>query len=304
MRKIFLTAVIIIMPLIGLAYTSPGKPTGFVNDFANILSVQDKQVIETKLQSLKQTTNAEVSVVTISSLGNDETIETYAPKLFQEWGIGVKGKDNGLLILVASNDRQARIEVGYGLEGSITDIQSGIIVRNVMIPAFKNGDYSTGINGAVDAVIAIITKSPEAAQYLQDVGSDNANNSGSSSNSDSYLAPLFFIAFIFLNALAKILGKTKSWWLGGVVGAIIGTIIGFIWGFVFAGIGSIVILTILGLIFDYFVSKNPPKSGSPGGFFPIFFGGGRGGSGGFGGGGGFGGFGGGMSGGGGASGRW
>ena len=284
-----------------MAYISPGQPTGFVNDFANVLNAQDKQTIETKLRSLKQTTNAEVSIVTISSLGNDETIETYATKLFQEWGIGVKGKDNGLLILVAPNDRQARIEVGYGMEGNITDIHSGIIVRDVMIPAFKDGNYSKGINGAVDAVMAVITKSPEAARYLQDLSSNNTNNSGSSTDSNiSYIA--IFVFIIIINTLAKILGKTKSWWLGGVVGVIIGTIIGFIWGFIFAGIGSIVILTILGLIFDYFVSKNPPKSGGHGGFFPIFFGGGNSGHGGFGGG--FGGFGGGMSGGGGASGRW
>ncbi|MEK9177652.1 MAG: TPM domain-containing protein, partial [Patescibacteria group bacterium] len=260
------------MPLIGLAYVSPGQPTGFVNDFANVLSAQDKQAIETKLQSLKQTTNAEVSVVTIPSIGDDETIETYTTKLFQEWGIGVKGKDNGLLILVAPNDKQARVEVGYGMEGNITDIQSGIIMRNVMIPAFKTGNYSKGISGAVDAVVAVITKSPEAARYLQDA---SANNSGNSSGSNLNLTPLFFIVIIFLNVFAKILGKTKSWWLGGAIGSIIGAIIGLIWGFIFVGIGSIVILTILGLIFDYFISKNPPKSGGHNGFFPMFFGGGN-----------------------------
>lgn len=284
-----------------MAYVSPGKATGFVNDFSNILTAQDRQAIETKLQSLKQATNAEVSIATIPSIGNDETIETYATKLFQEWGIGVEDKDNGLLMLVAPNDRQARIEVGYGLEGSITDIQSGIIVRNVMIPSFKAGDYSKGINEAVDAVVAIITKSPEAAQYSQ---YGDANSTQNSSDSNINFAPLFFVVIIFLNVFAKILGKTKSWWLGGVIGAILGAVAGLIWGYVFVGIGSIIILTILGLIFDYFVSKKPPKSGGHGGFFPLFFGGSNSGHGGFGGGGSFGGFGGGMSGGGGASGRW
>lgn len=301
MRKIFLITIFAVIPLIGMAYVSPGRPAGFVNDFANVLSVQDKQAIETKLLSLKQTTNAEVSVVTITALGNNETIETYATKLFQEWGIGVKGKDNGLLILVAPNDRQARIEVGYGMEGNITDIQAGIIMRNVMTPAFKENNFAKGINDAVDAVVAVITKSPEAAQYLKDGGTANSGG-GIDFNSNTF----YFFVFIFVmvvNVFAKILGKTKSWWLGGVIGAVVGLIIGLIWGSAVGGTILTIFLTILGLVFDYFVSKNPPKSGGPGGFFPIFFGGGHGGAGGFGGGG-FGGFGGGMSGGGGASGRW
>ncbi len=299
MRRIILIAFMIIVPFTAMAYSSPGKSTGFVNDFANILGTRDRQIIEAKLQKLKQSTNAEIAIVTVSSLGGD-TIENYAVMLFQEWGIGVKGIDNGLLILVAPNEREMRFEIGYGLEGSITDIQSGIIIRNIVTPAFQAGDYSKGINDAVDVVIAIIEKSPEAAIYLNN---NSANNSSSTLGSEMNLVPLIFIMIIFMNLMARILGKTKSWWLGGVIGAGIGVIIGLIWGFISIGIIWIIILTVLGLVFDFFVSKNPPKSGGHGGgFFPIFFGGGRG-SGGFGGGG-FGGFGGGMSGGGGASGRW
>ncbi len=286
----FLTSFFLI-PFFVFAYTSPGKPTGFVNDFAHILSAGDIQTLEAKLTTLHQSTSAEVAVVTIQALG-DETIETYSEKLFQEWGIGGKDKDTGLLILVAPNDHQVRIEVGYGLEGAITDLQSGNIIRNVMTPAFRNNDYAGGITGAVDAVTAIITNSPEAEQYSQTT--PNSNPTGKFG-----LTPLIFLAVIIINALARILGKTKSWWLGGVIGAVIGAIIGLIWGFFYIGIGSIIILTVLGLIFDFFISKHPPGSGG-GGFWPIFLGGGRGGSNG----GGFGGFGGGMSGGGGASGRW
>jgi len=299
MRKILSIIFLIAIPLMGMAYTSPGRYTGFVNDFANIIDTNDEQVIESKLVALKNNTNAEVSVATISSLGGDETIETYAVKLFEEWGIGVKGKDNGLLILVAPNDREARIEVGYGLEGSITDIQSGIIVRNVMIPAFKEGNYAKGISESVDAVIAVIEKSPEAEQYLRDT---EGNTSSGQSGYDFDAGFIVFIVIILFNIFAKILGKTKSWWLGGVIGSIVGAIIGVIVSSIVLGIVSVVLLTIFGLVFDYFVSKNPPKDGGSGGIFPMFFGGG--GHGGFGGGGGFGGFGGGMSGGGGASGRW
>ena len=171
-----------------------------------------------------------------------------------------------------------------------------------MIPAFKTGNYSAGITGAVDAVTGVINNSPDAVQYRD----SNYGNSGTGGSQINYFA-LIFLAIVVLNILARVLGRTKSWWLGGVIGAVIGTIIGFIFGFISVGIIAIIVLTVLGLVFDYIVSKHPPGSGPgrSGGIWPIFFGGGSGsGGGGLGGGGGFGGFGGGMSGGGGASGRW
>ena len=304
-RKLAYSSIFILsvfLPIAVFAYTSPGRPTGFVNDFANVISVNERATIETKLQSLEKSTGIQVAVATVPSLG-DETIESYAVALFQDWGIGRKGKDNGLLILVAPVDREARIEIGYGLEGTVTDLQAGNIVDKIMIPAFKTGDYAAGISGAVDAVSGIIAKDPT---IIATYSGDQSSGSGmQSADWQKNIFAFFFLGVIVLNMLARILGRTKSWWLGGVIGAIIGLIIGFIWGFVYIGIGWIIGLTILGLIFDYFVSKHPPKSGGKGGgFWPIIFFGGRGGRGGLGGGGGFGGFGGGMSGGGGASGRW
>lgn len=297
MRKFILAALFIIIatPVMALSYSSPGGPAGFVNDFANILDAGVRQVIDGKLQNLKGTAGAEVAVVTIQSL-EGETIENYAVKLFEEWGIGQKGKDGGLLILVAPNEREARIEVGYGLEGDITDLQAGQIVRNIMIPAFKDGDYSKGVSDAVDAVSAIISKSAEAAGYLSVMsGSQGERPADSNIN---YAALFFFVVIIF-NILARFLGKTKSWWLGGVIGACAGAVIGLILGFLYAGIISIFILTVLGLVFDFIVSKKGPGGHGPNNLWFL----GHGGHGGFGGGG-FGGFGGGMSGGGGASGRW
>jgi uncharacterized protein len=298
-RPSILTIIIALtLPVSVFAYTSPGKPVGLVNDFAKIISTQESAALGQKLLALNKATGAEVAVVTIASLGGD-TIENYAVKLFEEWQIGQKGKDNGILILVAPNDHQARIEVGYGLEGTITDLQAGNIVNQGMIPAFKNSDYDGGIDTAVTAVSGLIEGDPSVITTYSKQIQGAADNGGSSSHIS--FAALFFFAVIILNILARILGRTKSWWLGGVLGAIAGIIIGLIWGFVFIGFGAIIILTILGLIFDYIVSKHPPGSGrGPGGFWPIFFGGGNGGFGG----GGFGGFGGGSSGGGGASGKW
>ena len=288
-----ITATILGVAPFAHAYSSPGRPSGYVNDFANVIPAADRASLEAKLLAFENSTGDEIAVVTVSSLGGD-TIENYAVQLFQEWGIGKKGKDNGILILVAPNEREARIEVGYGLEGDVTDLQSGNIIRKVMIPAFKENNYAGGISGAADAVMSIITNSPDAERYSE--------RSDTSVSLNINWGSLFVAIVLFLNILGAFLGRTKSWWLGGVLGGIAGTIIGLIWGFIYAGAIAIPGLIILGLLFDFIVSKRPPGSG-PGGrggmMWPIFFGGGRGGSSG-----GFGGFGGGMSGGGGASGRW
>lgn len=293
MKKISLITLVALLPLVTFAYVSPGKPTGLVNDFARVLTAEESQTIGAKLTALDQQTGVEVAVVTVSTVGTDETIESYAEKLFQEWGIGDAEKDTGLLLLIAVDDRQMRIETGYGIEGAVTDIQSGNIIRNVLTPAFREGKYGEGISAATDALTAIITNSPEAAQY------SDTSSSQDSSGWDFDFASIFFVVIIVINMLSRFLGATKSWWLGGVLGAGIGAIIGLIAGFLYVGAISMIVLTILGLIFDFIVSKNPPGSnGKSGGMWPLLFGGGSSGSGGFGG------FGGGSSGGGGASGRW
>jgi len=294
MKKFIVILATLIIPISVFAYTSPGKPTGYVNDFAGILSVEQKSNLESISVGLKQSTGFEVAIVTVPNLG-DEVVETYATKLFEEWGIGDEKKDTGILLLVAVDERAVRIETGYGAEGAITDIQAGNIIRSVITPEFQKGDYFSGLNGAMGALTLIIQKSPEAEQYSV-VGSTNSDKESGFS-----FEALFFVFIIFINVFAKILGKTKSWWLGGVIGGVVGAIVGLIFGFMFAGIIAIIILTILGLVFDYLVSKKGGfGGGSHGGWiFPM---GGFGGSGG--GSSGFGGFGGGMSGGGGASGRW
>ncbi len=276
-----------ILPIGVLAYTSPGKSQGFVSDYAKIISTSDISAIESQLKSLKDTTGVEVAVVTVPSLG-DEVVETYAVKLFEEWGIGTKGRDNGLLILVAPNDRSARIEVGYGLEGVIPDTIANNIVLREMIPEFKVNNYSQGIVKAVNAVNGIILNTTDTSIY----------SAPPKKSQGFYFEVVIFFFFVIANVLGQTLSKTKSWWMGGLIGAGIGVVISLFIGFLFYGLGAIVLLTIAGLIFDYYVSKIGPKG--PGGHGGFWFGG----SGGHGGGGGFGGFGGGLSGGGGASGRW
>lgn len=116
------------------------EPTGHVNDFAQLLSSDYRQSLEQELVDFEEETTAEIAVVTIESLEGD-SIEEYAVRLFEQWGIGKKEKDNGLLILIAKEDREMRIEVGYGLEPVITDGRAGRIIREKMRPAFREENY-------------------------------------------------------------------------------------------------------------------------------------------------------------------
>ncbi len=267
---------------VAFAYESPGKPSGFVNDFASIFSATEKQELGAKLSQFNTDTGTEVVVVTIKALGT-ETIETYATKLFEEWGIGKKGRDNGLLILIAPNERALRIEVGYGLEGTITDAESFGIIRDVISPAFKKGQYYVGVSGAVDRIMSKVT-----AESVESISSEMPVPAS------LFSEPIFYYAlFMFLWFLIALFAKTESWWLGGVVG--------FLGGYIVSTFTVAIIVAVIGLIVDFIVSRNRSKIQS---FLKnnahIFWGGGRGG--GFGGG--FSGFGGGRSGGGGSSGSW
>ncbi len=292
MIKNFIIRIFIIsalLPLVAFAYVSPGNPTGFVNDFAGLLKDSEKQQLEIKLSAFEKNTGNEIAVAIIPDLGGD-TIENFSVKLFEEWKIGKEGKDNGALILVSRDDHEVRIEVGYGLESYLTDAQSSWILKNIVVSAFRENNFYGGIDGAVDKIMAAV-----AGENIP----EESTNNGEGINFNQILVFSLF-ALMWLGA---ILGRSKSWWFGGVLGGVAGIILGFIKGFVFFGLISIGILIPLGLLFDFIVSKSYTKSKSSGRRPPWWIGGsGFGGSGH--GGSGFGGFGGGSSGGGGASGRW
>src|SRR6478735_875718 len=114
------------------------NPPRLLVDKAGLLSVDQQGSLEQKLVAFDDSTSNQIAVVIINDL-NDIPIEDYAVKLFREWGIGGAKHNNGVLLLISKNDRKFRIEVGYGLEGAITDLQSGDILENDLTPNFKNG---------------------------------------------------------------------------------------------------------------------------------------------------------------------
>lgn len=144
----FLVIFLFICPNSSYAQQFPNY-TGYVNDYANILSYDTQNLLSSLIGQLERKTTAQVAIVTIDTISPLD-IETYAVKLFERWGIGQKGKDNGVLLLIAAKDRKMRIEVGYGLEGAIPDALAKVIIEEYITPSFRNGDFNTGvIKGAV-----------------------------------------------------------------------------------------------------------------------------------------------------------
>jgi len=127
------------------------SPQGYVNDFASVLSPEMLSALEEESEKFKQVSGIELAVVTVPSL-EGMTVEDYAVKLFENWKIGQKGKDNGLLFLVAPTERKARIEVGYGLEGILNDAKATRLLRDYFVPYAKEGKVNVGIAKTVVAI--------------------------------------------------------------------------------------------------------------------------------------------------------
>jgi uncharacterized protein len=140
---------------LALAFTFPPL-TGRVVDSANILPQPVSDRLTAKLASLEAKSGIQLVVATVKSLEGDD-IEPYANALFRAWKLGEKQKNNGVLLLVAPNEHKVRIEVGYGLEGTLTDALSKIIITNAIAPRFKAGDFGGGIERGVDDIITVLT---------------------------------------------------------------------------------------------------------------------------------------------------
>lgn len=167
--------------------------SGYVVDQSGIIDSATQQKIEDWILELKQKTTAEVAVVTVDSTA-PLSIEEYAVKLYQRFGIGQKGKDNGVLFLIASKDRGMRIEVGYGLEGAITDAYSSQIINSIVVPEFKAGNFSDGIEKGTAAIVTLIAK--EYNVTLTGVPQPVYQDQGNGSNWVVLLIICIFISFI------------------------------------------------------------------------------------------------------------
>ena len=155
MNRLVLFACTCLTALAALAADVPYL-SGRIVDNAEILGAETKRKLTEQLKAHEAETTNQIAVLTVRSL-EGESVESYAEQVFNTWKLGRKGKDNGVLVLVAPTERRMRIEVGYGLEGTLTDVAASRIVRNVMTPRFKAGDFDAGVSEGVAAVIGQLT---------------------------------------------------------------------------------------------------------------------------------------------------
>ena len=198
------------------AHADPTYPafTGLVVDDAHVLSEADQADLTRKLTDLQDKTGVQFAVTTVPSLGGDE-VEPYANALFRQWKIGQKGADNGLLLILAPNERKLRFEVGYGLEGTFTDVQSKLILHNTMVPKLKAGDAAGALKAGVDDAILVLTKDKASLPaHLQPAPQDDGGS-----------AILFAIIFIVVLIIIFWMSRRRggSFWSGWTTGAVVGS---------------------------------------------------------------------------------
>jgi len=150
-----LVVALICAATLALALTFP-QLSGRIVDQADIIPAATRSAVEPKLADLETKSGIQLVVATVSSLEGQE-IEPYANQLFRTWKLGEKDKNNGVLLLVAPNEHRVRIEVGYGLEGTLTDALSKVIITNAIAPRFKAGDFGGGVARGVDDIITVLT---------------------------------------------------------------------------------------------------------------------------------------------------
>jgi uncharacterized protein len=157
-RDVLAISALALLALVCAAICAPSFPalTGRIVDQANVIPAATRNAIEPKLAELESKSGIQFVVATVSSLGGEE-IEPYANELFRAWKLGEKTKNNGVLLLVAPNEHRVRIEVGYGLEGTLTDALSKVIITNAIAPRFKTGDFGDGVSRGVDDIITVLT---------------------------------------------------------------------------------------------------------------------------------------------------
>lgn len=194
--KKIICGLVVLFSVAGLFAAKIPDYKGRVNDYANVISKSDEAEIEQYLQMLDDQTGVQLMVLTVPSMDGDD-IASYSMKVCDKWGIGHKGKDDGVLLLVAMEEHDLRIEVGYGLEEKLTDAKCGLIIRNVIIPEFKNGNYSWGIVKGVKNITGVATDNAEL------VSKRITNDKDDDSSAEGFIFLIIWMFFFFIVISSK-----------------------------------------------------------------------------------------------------
>ncbi|MDO9607323.1 MAG: TPM domain-containing protein [Brevundimonas sp.] len=203
MTALFGLMAVLLFALPATAQTKLDFPplSGRVVDQADLLDAATEQALTEKLAALEAKSSDQLVVVTVRSL-QDQEIEDYGYQLGRAWGIGQKEGDNGALLIVAPTERKVRIEVGYGLEPILTDAFSSMVIRDDILPAFRDGDYQAGIVKGVDALIVQLVLDPAEAQARAAAAATEPEGGAAAP-----ILPIIIIGFIFVIFLVGAIGS-------------------------------------------------------------------------------------------------
>jgi uncharacterized protein len=210
-KTLFLILILIGMP----AFAANQWPAahGYVNDFANVIPADQSQTLEALLTQVEQQTGAQIAVVTTPSVEGGD-VDGAAVDLFKAWGIGKKGKDDGILVLASIQDHRVRIEVGYGLEAVVTDGQAGSIIRQYIVPYFKQGDYGQGLTYGAVAVAQLIA----ASEGITLNGQTALPVSSDQDNGGVGIKIIVLVVFLIFSILSSVLRRRRGFYGGGYYG--------------------------------------------------------------------------------------
>jgi len=197
MRFLLSALLLLLVSSVPAAALDIPRPGGYVNDTAGLISQGAALKLEQFLRDFEKSDSTQITVLTIPTL-DGEVLETYALKVLENWKVGQKGLDNGALLLIAKAERKIRIEVGYGLEGRLTDLLAGRIIDNEISPRLKQGDFDGGV---ISGVIAIA----EAVR-----GEYSGTGKTASNKQESSPFGLLFLLFFAAPILARMSGRSGS----------------------------------------------------------------------------------------------
>ena len=189
----FLLLFLLALPVFGLDV--PPAPDRWLTDRANILSTTDAAILDTKLKTFEQETGAQFIVYVFPSI-EGESIEDFTIRCVERWKVGQKKYDNGLVLFVFVQERKVRVEVGYGLEGTITDAVSSRVIREQIAPHFQNGDYAGGLNAAADELMRRIRTNEKPVEPLQPAGGGGRREKGGFDIGLLVFIAVFFFIFV------------------------------------------------------------------------------------------------------------
>ena len=204
MKNFWLGSIALLFVQIALAELPKAQGT-LVNDFANVLTIEQRHALENNLRVYEKQTGVEIALVTVPNIDGYGSIEEYANQLFHQWGIGKKGADNGVLILNAIAERKYRIELGYGVEGFLTDYDAGKIIQIQAIPHLKAGDYLGAYTATIEAVKGKIgSMTPEERAVWKQQHEKAVNEGSNSGQNDGFIGIIIFLGFLVIAGIVAV----------------------------------------------------------------------------------------------------